>query len=164
MKYPYPTAPLFQYRQRDFEAQDSFNVVMIVPTGVGTEIGGHAGDATPAAIALAQVADTLITHPNVVNASDINELPRNGLYVEGSVLARFLMGTVGLRPTRANRILVALDASYNERYAAYTVNAVNAARATYGLNCVGIEEIQPALRLSGGYTPTGRASGISGGL
>ena len=156
---PCPTAPLFQYRQRSFEAQDSFNVVMIVPTGIGSEIGGHAGDATPAAVALAQVADTLITHPNVVNASDINELPRNGLYVEGSVLARFLMGTVGLRQTRANRILVALDASYNERYAAYTVNAVNAARATYGLNCVGIEKIQPPLRLSGGYTPTGRASG-----
>lgn len=156
---PYPTASLFQYRQRDFEAQDSFNAVMVVPTGIGAEIGGHAGDATPAAIALAQVADTLITHPNVVNASDINELPRNGLYVEGSVLARFLMGTVGLRPTRANRVLVALDASHNQRYAAYTVNAVNAARATYGLNCVGIEKIEPALRLSGGYTPTGRASG-----
>ena len=153
------TAPLFEFRQRRFETQDSFNVVMVVPTGIGAEMGGHAGDATPAAIALAQVADTLITHPNVVNASDINELPGNGLYVEGSVLARLLMGTVGLRRVRANRVLVALDASYNERYAAYTVNAVNAARATYGLNCVGIEKIEPPLRLIGGYTATGRASG-----
>lgn len=161
---PYPTSSLFKFRQRDHEAQDGFNVVMVVPTGVGAEIGGHAGDATPAAIALAQVADTLITHPNVVNASDINELPGNGLYVEGSVLARLLMGTVGLRRVRANRVLVALDASYSERYAAYTVNAVNAARATYGLNCVGIERIEPALRLSGGYTPTGRASGSVEGL
>ena len=156
---PYTTASLFEFRHRSFEAQDSFNVVMVVPTGVGAEIGGHAGDATPAAIALAQVADTLITHPNVVNASDINELPGNGLYVEGSVLARLLMGTAGLSPVRANRVLVALDASHSDRYAAYTVNAVNAARATYGLNCVGIERIQPALRLKGKYTKTGRASG-----
>ncbi len=156
---PYVTTPLFKFRQRRFEAQDSFNVVMVVPTGIGAEIGGHAGDATPAAIALAAVADTLITHPNVVNASDINELPRNGLYVEGSVLARLLMGTVGLSPVRSNRVLVALDASHSERYSAYTVNAVNAARATYGLNCVGVELIRPELRLSGGYTPTGRASG-----
>lgn len=156
---PYPNAPLFEFRKRGLESQDSFNVVMVVPTGIGAEIGGHAGDATPAAIALAQVADTLITHPNVVNASDINELPGNGLYVEGSVLARLLMGTVGLRPTRANRVLVALDASHAERYSAYTVNAINAARATYGLNCVGIERIEPALRLVGGYTETGRASG-----
>ena len=156
---PFDSAPLFDFRKRDFEAQEGFNVVMVVPTGIGAEIGGHAGDATPAAIALAQVADTLITHPNVVNASDINELPGNGLYVEGSVLARLLMGTLGLRPARANRVLVALDASHVERYAAYTFNAVNAARSTYGLNCVGIERIEPALRLVGGYTQTGRASG-----
>ncbi|HDZ01878.1 MAG TPA: DUF3326 domain-containing protein [Nitrospirae bacterium] len=26
--------------------------------------------------------DTLITHPNVVNASDVNELPENGLYLD----------------------------------------------------------------------------------
>ena len=157
--FPYAPSSLFDFRKRSFEAHERFNVVMVVPTGIGAEIGGHAGDATPAAIALAQVADTLITHPNVVNASDINELPGNGLYVEGSVLARLLMGTVGLRPVRANRVLVALDASHLKRYAAYTVNAINAARATYGLNCVGIERIEPALRLVGGYTPTGRASG-----
>ena len=156
---PYPTAPLFDFRKRNFEASENFNVVMVVPTGIGAELGGHAGDATPAAIALAQVADTLITHPNVVNASDINELPGNGLYVEGSVLSRLLMGTLGLRRVRANRVLVALDASHTERYAAYTVNAINAARATYGLNCVGIARIEPALRLIGGYTQTGRASG-----
>ena len=156
---PVCPTPLFKFRRRGLEAQDRFNIVMVVPTGIGAELGGHAGDATPAAIALAQVADTLITHPNVVNASDINELPGNGIYVEGSVLARLLMGTVGLSPSRANRVLVALDASYNERYAAYTVNAVNAARSTYGLNCVGIERIEPPLRLSAGYTTTGRASG-----
>ncbi len=161
---PCSSASLFDFRKRAFEAQEGFNVVMVVPTGVGAEIGGHAGDATPAAMALAQVADTLITHPNVVNASDINEMPGNGLYVEGSVLARMLMGTVGLRPARANRVLVALDASHVERYAAYTVNAINAARATYGLNCVGIERIKPALSLVGGYTQTGRASGSVEGL
>ena len=161
---PHVPTSLFGFRQRDFEAQDDFNIVMVVPTGVGAEIGGHAGDATPAAITLAQVADTLITHPNVANASDLNELPGNGLYVEGSVLARLLMGTAGLMRARANRVLVALDSSYSERYAAYTVNAVNAARATYGLNCVGIEEIRPALKLKGAYTPTGRASGSVDGF
>ena len=41
---------------------------------------------------LASVCDTLITHPNVVNASDLNEMPANGLYVEGSLLSRFLDG------------------------------------------------------------------------
>ena len=160
----YSVSPLFGFRRRSHESQQAFNVVFIVPTGIGAEIGGHSGDATPAAILLAHIADTLITHPNVVNASDINELPSNGLYVEGSVLTRLIMGTVGLRTARANRVLVALDGSYNERYAKYTVNAVNAARATYGLNCAGIVGIEPPMRVVGSYSDTGRASGYVEGV
>ena len=152
-------SPLFEFRRRECESHESFNVAFIVPTGIGAEIGGHSGDATPAAILFAHIADTLLTHPNVVNASDINELPSNGLYVEGSVLTRLMMGTVGLRPSRANRVLVAMDASYNERYAKYTMNAVNAARATYGLNCPRIVGVEPPIRVVGGYSDTGRASG-----
>ena len=157
-------APLFAFRRRRWESQAAFNAAFIVPTGVGAEIGGHAGDATPAAMLLAQVADTLITHPNVVNASDINELPANGMYVEGSVLTRLLMGTVGLRAARSNRVLVALDASFSERFAEYSVNAVNAARATYGLNCAGVIRIEPPLKLAGGYAESGRAAGSADGL
>jgi hypothetical protein len=163
-EHPHSVSPLFEFRRRTHESQEQFNVVFMVPTGIGAEIGGHSGDATPAAILLAHIADTLITHPNVVNASDINELPSNGLYVEGSVLTRLMMGTVGLRPARANRVLVALDGSYNERYAKYTVNAVNAARATYGLNCAGIVNIEPPMRVVGSYTDTGRASGYVEGV
>ena len=157
-------APLFAFRRRRWESQTAFNAAFIVPTGVGAEIGGHAGDATPAAMLLAQVADTLITHPNVVNASDINELPANGMYVEGSVLTRLLMGTVGLRAARSNRVLVALDASFSERFAEYSVNAVNAARAAYGLNCAGVIRIEPPLKLAGGYAESGRAAGSADGL
>ena len=157
-------APLFGFRRRRFESQTAFSAAFIVPTGVGAEIGGHAGDATPAAILLAQVADTLITHPNAVNASDINELPANGLYVEGSVLARLLMGTVGLRTARANRVLAVLDSSFSERFAAHSVNAVNAARATYGLNCAGVVRPDAPLKLAGGYAESGRAAGSVDGL
>ena len=157
-------APLFAFRRRRWDSQAAFNAAFIVPTGVGAEIGGHAGDATPAAMLLAQVADTLITHPNVVNASDINELPANGMYVEGSVLTRLLMGTVGLRAARSNRVLVALDSSFSERFAEYSVNAVNAARAAYGLNCAGVIRIEPPLKLAGGYAESGRAAGSADGL
>ena len=161
---PYSMAPLFEFRRRSRESTSDFNAVLIVPTGIGAEIGGHSGDATPAAILLSEVADSLITHPNVVNASDINELPPNGLYVEGSVLARLLMGTAGLQPVRSNRVLVVLDSSYKTRYAKYTVNAVNAARATYGLRCAGILDVDTPLRVVSGYTTAGRASGMVDGL
>lgn len=100
---------IFEFVRREVENSSEFNAVMIVPTGIGAEIGGHAGDAAPAARLLAGACDTLITHPNVVNASDINELPENGLYIEGSVLSNLLMGTVGLERVRANRVMLVID-------------------------------------------------------
>ena len=95
---------IFDFCPRNYENTSWFNVVFLVPTGIGADIGGHAGDATPTARLLAQTCDTLILHPNVVNASDINEMPSNSLYVEGSVITRLLMGTIGLAPSRANRV------------------------------------------------------------
>jgi len=55
---------LFDFRNRGAEDIDSFNAVLLVPTGIGAEIGGHAGDATPIANMLAQNCDKLITHPS----------------------------------------------------------------------------------------------------
>lgn len=115
------------------------NTVFIVPTGVGAEIGGHAGDATPAAKLLASVSDTLITHPNVVNASDINEMTENMLYVEGSMLDRFLAGEIELERVPYNRILLAVNAPVDNR----TINAVSGARATIGADIQIVELTTP---------------------
>ncbi len=152
-------ASMFDLRPRQDEGASAFNAVLVVPTGIGAEIGGHAGDATPVARLLASVCDTLITHPNVVNASDLNEMPANGLYVEGSLLSRFLMGAIGLRKVRSNRVLVIIDAHPNERFARATVNAVNAARSTYGLRCPRVVVLDPPLPVRGEYTQSGRAAG-----
>jgi len=115
------------------------NVVMIIPTGIGCEIGGHAGDATPAAKLLGACCDKLILHPNVVNASDINEMPPNALYVEGSILDRFLEGKIELQEVKHNRILLAV----NSPVANHTINAVSAARATAGIDVKIIELKHP---------------------
>jgi len=106
------------------------NAVMIIPTGVGAEIGGHAGDGNVVARLLAAVCDKLIIHPNVVNASDINEMPENCLYVEGSMLDRFLRKEICLEEVSSNKILVVVNSPLNNE----TVNAVSAARATIGLD------------------------------
>ena len=91
-----PSSSLFDFRRRLVHDSRAFNVVMLIPTGIGADLGGHAGDAGPVARLLAEVSDTVVLHPNVVNASDINEMPTNSLYVEGSVVTRLLMGTAGL--------------------------------------------------------------------
>ena len=105
------------------------NVVMIIPTGIGAEIGGHAGDGNAAARLLASVSDTLVIHPNVVNASDINEMTDNMLYVEGSILDKFLSGEINLKQVKSNKILVATNSPLN----CNLVNSVSAARVTLGI-------------------------------
>jgi hypothetical protein len=153
-----PTS-IFNFVRRGVENTDQFNAVMLVPTGIGAEIGGHAGDAAPAARLLSAVCDTLITHPNVLNASDINEIPDNGLYVEGSVLCRLLMGTVGLQPVRANRILTIIDTHEDELFVHLAINSVNAARSAYGLCCSRIVQLEHPVKLAAEYSSSGSAVG-----
>ena len=150
---------IFEFRRRPIENAQQFNVVLAVPTGIGAEIGGHAGDAAPLARLLGASCDTLITHPNVVNASDLNEMPDNGLYVEGSVLCRLLMGTVGLQKVRSNRILVVIEAHADEMFVNLAINAVNAARTALGLDCPNIVQLDPSIRLIAEYSASGSAVG-----
>ena len=117
------------------------NAVMIVPTGIGCEIGGHCGDGNAPARLLGACCDTLVLHPNVVNASDINEMPENALYVEGSHLDQFLQGKLFLRKIRYNKVLVVVNkADYQ------SINAVSAARITLGLDAE-ILELKVPLQL-----------------
>jgi len=155
----FPPDLVMAFRKRRSENTEHFNVAMLIPTGIGAAIGGHAGDATPAAQLLASVCDTLIIHPNVVNASDINEMPANALYVEGSVLCRLVMGTVGLQPVRANRVLVLIHPHADHIFTDLAVNAVNAARSSYGLSCPRIIEMERPLVMSPRYTDSARAAG-----
>lgn len=104
------------------------NGIFIVPTGIGAEIGGHAGDATPHAKLIASLCDNLIVHPNVVNASDINEMTDNMWYVEGSMLDRFAAGEFGLeKRAGTNKILIAVNELTNS-----IINSANAAKAVLG--------------------------------
>lgn len=130
------------------------NIVMIIPTGIGAEIGGHAGDATPAAKLLGAVADKIIVHPNVVNASDINEMPPNALYVDGYMLDKFLAGEIELEEVRTNKILVVT----NKPAQPETVNAVSAARATIGVE-IEMLGLDTPLEMIAEYDPDGCATG-----
>ena len=118
------------------------NIVLIVPTGIGAEIGGHAGDANPVCKLMASLCDTLVTHPNVVNASDINEMPDNVWYVEGSMLDRFMEHRICLKQPHQNKILVVVNSPISKD----TINAVAAARVTIGIDAE-ILELNTPLRM-----------------
>ena len=150
---------IFDFRRRETEDTSSFNAVFLVPTGIGAEIGGHAGDATPGARMLAQSCDELILHPNAVNASDINEAPENSLYLEGSVITRLMMGSIGLQRVRSNRLLVVIDGDHEDIFVNATLNSVDAARACYGVHIVDVLKMIPPVRLAGAFSEAGRAAG-----
>lgn len=151
---------IFDFMPRQFENNEAFNAVLLVPTGIGCSIGGHAGDANPVATLLASVCDTLITHPNVVNASDIIELPDNALYVEGSVISRLMLGICGLQPVRANRVLAIIDEHPDEIFTHAAINSVSAARSSYGLDCPSVVRLEPPIIVRSEYSTSGRAVGV----
>ncbi len=134
---------------------EAMNVVLIIPTGIGAEIGGHAGDANPVAKLIGECCDRFITHPNVVNASDINEMPKNTWYVEGSILDRFLRGEIFLKKPFFNKILLAV----NHPISIDTENAMNAAISTIGANITHYQ-INPETPLKmRGFYKDGKATG-----
>ena len=150
---------MFDLRPRGDEDASAFNAVLVVPTGIGAEIGGHAGDATPVARLLASVCDTLITHPNVVNASDLNEMPANGLYVEGSLLSRFLDGrhrpSPGQIEPRPRNHRLAPERTVRESDGERRQRREGDLRT----NCPRLVVLDPPLPVRGEYTPSGRAAG-----
>ena len=150
---------IFRFVRRDLERTEQWTTVLLVPTGIGAEIGGHAGDAGPVARLLGQVSDRIILHPNVVNASDVNEMPENALYVEGSIICRLMMGTVGLQRVRQNRVLVIIDAHEDSLFVNAAINTVGGARASYGLMCPEVICHDPPVKLRARFASSGRAAG-----
>jgi len=136
-----------------------FNGVFIIPTGIGCKIGGHAGDATPAAKLIASCCDNLLVNPNVVNASDINEQTENMWYTEGSIIDRFLWGLIDLQYPQANKLLVVANKPIHHG----TINAVSAARATIGLKAE-IVELETPFTMEAKFDKNGCATGDIGGV
>ncbi|NJN87579.1 MAG: DUF3326 domain-containing protein [Leptolyngbyaceae cyanobacterium SL_7_1] len=114
-------------------SQRPYTVVVIVPTGIGAAIGGYAGDALPVVRAMAQVADRVITHPNVLNGAQLYWSLPNVLYVEGYALDQFAAGNWGLRPVHQNPVGLVIDQAIEPELRTRHLQAADAVRATLGL-------------------------------
>ena len=165
-KYPNPES-IFKFRKRKYKNQKQFNTVFMLPTGIDAEIGGHCGDAAPAARAIAAVCDNLVVHPNVVNAADINEMSENMLYVEGSVLTRLMMGTAGIVPSKSNRIMSVFHKHDEDEIWQNVINSVGAARASGGFHCSPVCVVPhgaEGMQMHTHYADSDRATGEVTGL
>jgi hypothetical protein len=110
-------------------------VVSIIPTGIGCDLGGYAGDAAPASNLLAATADYLVTNPNAVNASNFISMADNLLYTEGLAIDLFMKGAVDLHVPYANRVGLIIEKSEPGQLDV-VFNVVNTVRAVYGIDIV----------------------------
>ena len=108
--------------------------LLVIPTGIGCEQGGFAGDALPVARLLAAASDCLITHPNVMNGAALYWSDPRIHYVEGWSLDAFAKGSLRLRPQRRQRIGVLFDAGIEPELLLRHRQVLAAARATLGLD------------------------------
>ena len=113
--------------------------LLLIPTGIGCDQGGFAGDGLPVARLLAAASDCLITHPNVMNGAALYWSDPRIHYVEGWSLDAFAKGLLRLRPQRRQRIGVLFDAGIEPELLLRHRQVLAAARATLGL------EIGPVL-------------------
>lgn len=123
-----------------------FRIAFVVPTGIGAALGGFAGDAGILVRYLSGIADEILTHPNVVNASGFNVLPANALYIEGYALDQFFLKKLGFNKVRQNKIALVID----QRCAPWLSlieNAVNATSVSTGCTVLGYELTQEPLKI-----------------
>jgi hypothetical protein len=69
------------------------------------------------------------------------------------------MGTVGLAKVRSNRIMLIIDKHTDSRISDFAINAASAARASIGVDCPIVMEMNPSVRMQSSYSKSGRAVG-----
>ena len=138
---------------------DPFTVAVIIPTGVAASIGGFGGDGMTLLPMLADIADWVITHPNVANAACFQRLPENTLYVEGLGLDRYFRGDWALRPVRQNRVGVIWDAGIPTDMFTLHLNTIEAVKTVYGVHVTGLQETAKPVNITSTIEASGRSSG-----
>ena len=127
-------------------------IALSVPTGVGAEIGGYAGDAGAVARGFSKYF-RVIVNPNVVNAGILSAINDDMLYVEGYALDEFFNGGINLKPhakDKFNKIGVIFDKSIPEGVLNLHLNTVDAMKAVkgYDIPCFEITDEPVGVSLS----------------
>jgi hypothetical protein len=133
--------------------------LLLIPTGIGCDLGGYAGDGLPAARLLAAASGCLITHPNVVNAATLYWSDRRIHYVEGWSLNRFAAGELALAPVARRRVGLLLDAGIEPELRLRQLQAADACRASLGLSIGPVLDTDVPLGVSLGRGPSGASWG-----
>ena len=127
---------------------DPLPTLLIIPTGIGCDIGGFAGDAIPTARLLASASQCLITHPNVMNGGSLYWPDPHIHYVEGYSLNLFATGELFLKPVRQQKVGLLLDAGLESDLKQRHLQVADGCVTSLGLDIGPIITTEKALRIN----------------
>jgi len=111
-------------------------VAISIPTGIGAEIGGYAGDFGHIAREFSKYFKVII-NPNAVNAGVLSAINDNMYYVEGYAFDKFFKGEINLEPAYHktgcyNKTGVIFDKSIPDKILNLHINTINALKVVKG--------------------------------
>ena len=111
-------------------------LALSVPTGIGADIGGYAGDFGYIAREYSKYFH-LIINPNAVNGGILSAVNYDMSYLEGYLFDEFLKGNIGIIPKKqyeTNKIGVILDCAIPENIINVHINTINALKMVQGID------------------------------
>lgn len=116
-------------------------VALSIPTGVGTDIGGYAGDFGYIARKFSSYFHTIV-NPNAVNGGILSAINYDMSYLEGYLFDEFFSGSIGITPKKpyeTNKIGVIFDSAIKEDILNIHLNTLNALKMVQGAKIDAIE-------------------------
>lgn len=116
-------------------------IAISIPTGIGANIGGYAGDFGYIARKFSQYFH-LIINPNAVNGGILSAINQDMDYLEGYLFDEFFKGNIGIipkKPYETNKIGVIFDKSIPKNILNVHINTINALKMVQGIETIGIE-------------------------
>lgn len=116
-------------------------VAISIPTGIGANIGGYAGDFGYIAREFAKYFHVII-NPNAVNGGILSAINYDMSYLEGYLFDEFLRGKISItpkKPYQTNKIGVIFDCAIPKNIINVHLNTLSALKMVQGIETIGIE-------------------------
>ncbi len=116
-------------------------IAISIPTGVGADIGGYAGDFGYIARKFSKDFYTIV-NPNAVNGGILSAINHDMAYLEGFLFDEFFQGKIGLTPKKpyeTNKIGVIFDCDIKKDVLNVHANTLNALKMVQGAEIIAVE-------------------------
>ena len=115
---------------------DNKYIAFSLPTGIGAQIGGFAGDCGHIVREFSKYFKVVV-NPNAVNGGILSAINENMLYTEGFAFDEFLCGNLNLAlNSKQNKIGVVFDCAIPKDILNVHINTINAAKMVWGLDII----------------------------